>query len=507
MGRVLALFLACTVALTAHSSPARADADLSITRTLPKPEAGGVPWSAADIEQLQTDLNKLLAAPTLRGALVGLIVQDTVRGTVLYSLNADQDFQPASNFKLIVGSASLDKLGTAFRFHTEVRAAGTIANGTLTGDLFLIGGGDAHLTADDLNAAAQAVAAAGITHVTGSVIGDATRYDDQRYPYGWDWDDVPYYYAAPVSALTLEENVYHAHMQPGNAAGTPVQLTKTAPETSAFNVVNHLTTGAAKSDDTSDIVRPWDQPRTVVLTGSYPLGAKVSGDLMPAVPDAPEYAVDVFARALAAHGVTVAGAQQPHGGIAPAGATLVWSHDSEPMTQLMADFWWPSDNLMGELFLKEFSLANGAQRGNDSDGAKAERSWLRSIGVDPTTVTIADGSGLSNYDRVTPRDLLLILQHDWNSANREVVLDSLPVAGVIGTLKGSYKGTPAEYNVWAKTGSINHVRTISGFLRTRRHGAVTFSFMVNNWMDEDNPGGSGRLATLRGNVLSRIITQ
>jgi D-alanyl-D-alanine carboxypeptidase/D-alanyl-D-alanine-endopeptidase (penicillin-binding protein 4) len=162
---------------------------------------------------------------------------------------------------------------------------------------------------------------------------------------------------------------------------------------------------------------------------------------------------------------------------------------------------------MGELFLKEFSLANGAQRGNDSDGAKAERSWLRSIGVDPTTVTIADGSGLSNYDRVTPRDLLLILQHDWNSANREVVLDSLPVAGVVGTLKGSYKGTPAEYNVWAKTGSINHVRTISGFLRTRRHGAVTFSFMVNNWMDEDNPGGSGRLATLRGNVLSRIITQ
>jgi D-alanyl-D-alanine carboxypeptidase/D-alanyl-D-alanine-endopeptidase (penicillin-binding protein 4) len=225
------------------------------------------------------------------------------------------------------------------------------------------------------------------------------------------------------------------------------------------------------------------------------------------VPDAPEYAVDVFSRALAVHGVTVAGPQKPHGVAAPVAATVLWTHESEPMDQMLADLWWPSDNLMAELFLKELSVANGADRGNDADGAKAERVWLRSIGVDPATLSISDGSGLSNYDRVTPRALLLILQHDWNSADRQVVLDALPVAGVVGTLKDSYKGTPAEYNVWAKTGSISHVRTISGFLRTRRHGAVTFSFMVNNWMDEDSPGGPGRLATLRGNVLSRIITE
>jgi D-alanyl-D-alanine carboxypeptidase/D-alanyl-D-alanine-endopeptidase (penicillin-binding protein 4) len=162
---------------------------------------------------------------------------------------------------------------------------------------------------------------------------------------------------------------------------------------------------------------------------------------------------------------------------------------------------------MGELFLKELGVVQGGEPGTDANGRILEQAYLKSIGIDPFTVTISDGSGLSQYDRITPRDLLTILQADWNSPNRDVVLDALPVSGVRGTLKSAYLKTPAERAVFAKTGSISHVRTISGYVITKTHGPVTFSFMVNQWMDEDQPGGAGRLAKVRADLFSHIAVQ
>ncbi len=494
---------ACALAALATSAMPAGAADLSVVRTLPKPVAGGVPWSARDIASLRKDLAKAMKGPALRGAHVGLLAIDTARGTTLVAQNADDAFQPASNFKLLVGSTALERLGPSFAFQTQVLAAGTIADGTLTGDLYLRGGGDVHLNAKDLDDAAAAIAKAGLTRITGQVVGDASRYDDQRYPDGWDYDDLPWDYAPVVTALSFDENVLHLYISPGAAPGEAGVL-RADPVTSAITLDNRLTTGEPGSKDTSVLTRPWDQPRTIRIGGSYPFGAKESGDIRPAAPDPAELAVAVFTQALATHGVTVVGGSQT-GGVAPAGATVLWTHASEPMPEYMADFWWPSDNLVGELFLKEIGAATAGLPGTSENGAKAERAFLTSIGVDPGTVTIADGSGLSNYDRITPRALVAILQHDWNGPNRELVLEALPVAGVSGTLRNAYKGTPAEKNVFAKTGSISHVRTVSGFIRTKRHGAVTFSFLVNDWIDQA-PHASERLAIVRGAVLSEFVT-
>lgn len=505
MRKLLAAFTLCSfAALTCAPAFAEYNADLSVPRAVPKPAAGGTAWTPAEIKKLQHDINVLLAGKAVQGAQVGLIVRDTTRGTTLYSRNANEEFQPASNFKLIVGSASLDKLGTSFSFRTQVLSTGTVSNGTLDGDLYLKGGGDLHLTAKDLDDAAAAVAAAGITRVTGSVIGDATRYDSRSYPSGWDWDDFPYYYAAPVTALSIDENVAHFRLVPGKAAGDPITLDVTAPS-NVFTIDNTATTGAKGSSDSTGLARPFESWNTISLFGSYPIDRGESGDVEAALPDPAAYAVDVFAQALARHGITVNGPEVARGAAAPTAATTVWSHNSETMPQLMADFWWPSDNNQGEIFLKELSVADGAQTGNDRDGARDERAWLKSIGLDPNTVSISDGSGLSNYDRVTPYDLFSILMHDWNGPNRDTVLDALPLVGVTGTLKNAYKGTVAIKRVWAKTGSISHVRTMSGFIKTMHHGAVTFSFMVNDWMGEQLPKGAYDLAILRGNVLSAII--
>jgi len=497
-------YLAMTLAAVALASTNALAADMSSVATLVKPAPCGVPWTSAQIASLQQTIAKQLAAPTLRGAQVGLIAIDTVRGTPLFSQNADQEFMPASNFKLLAGSTALNVLGTGFSYTTSVASDGPPQNGTVTGNVYLRGGGDALLTAKDLDDAAAAVAAQGVKNISGSVVTDATHFDSVRYGYGWSWDDLPFYYAPVVTALELEDGVVHMYFSPGPAAGQPAAIA-IQPATSAFTLDNQLVTGPPKSKDTSELVRPWDQPTTIRITGSYPADAKTSGDVHPAAPDPQTYAGDVFAKALIAHGVAIGGQTQP--GKTPASATMLWNKHSEPMPQLLADFWYPSDNLMGEMFLKELGVRSKGEPGTVENGRLLEDQFLKSAGADPNTVAISDGSGLSQYDRITPRDLLLILQSDWNSPNRDIVLDALPVAGVRGTLSSSYKGTAAEKNVFAKTGSISHVRTISGYVKTKTHGPVTFSFMINQWMGEDQPHGAADLAKLRGAVLAAIASQ
>ena len=178
----------------------------------------------------------------------------------------------------------------------------------------------------------------------------------------------------------------------------------------------------------------------------------------------------------------------------------LWTHDSPPLAEFIGPrFWIPSDNFVAEVLLKELGVAANGPPGTTLDGIAYERTWLQSIGVDPATLTLADGCGMSQYDRITPRDLVAILQHDWNGPNRGLILDSLPVGGARGTIEG-IAGTPAAGRVFAKTGSMMHVRGLAGYLATRRHGAVTFAFEVDDWI-----GDYAALAATRAAVLSRIV--
>ena len=471
----------------------------------PAPASSSQPW------RLRSSIDAALASPTLKGAHVGVLVVDADNGAVLYARNADDDFVPASTLKLIVGSAALSRLGPEFKFATDVDAAGTIERGTLQGDLYLRGGGDTQLSAADLEAAAAAVQSAGIRHVSGALIGDATRYDAPRYPLGWAIDDVPYEYAAVPGALGVDLNVARVRVAPGDAPGVPAIL-QVLPASDAFTVENATVTGARGSNDEADLERPWDRPRAIRVTGSYPLGAPLSDDLEPAVPDPAAYAVDLFLRALEAHGVTVGNGVRF--GAVPAGATVVWAHRSKPLASVLRDFWPPSRNLIGEQLLEELGTEarlhqiSGDARGTDTRlrGISNELDWLRSIGVDPATLTIADGSGLSAYDRVTPRALVTVLQSDWRGPQRATVMNALAVAGVSGTLRSTFTEPPLAGAVYAKTGTTNHARLLAGYARTQRGGTVTFALMVNDWMDATADAREA-LDTARAAILTAIVTR
>ncbi len=466
-----------------------------------EPQPGGAPWTDAQVARLRESVDAALEAPALRGAYVGLLAIDTVRGTVLYSRNADDEFTPGSTFKLLVGSAALQYLGPNFRFVTTLSSDVWHKNGTVSGNLYLRGGGDAHLSAARLRVPALTVSDNGIRRVDGAVIVDDSHYDAQRFAPGWTVDDLPYEYGALVSALELEDGVVHVYVSPGAVVGAPVKL-RVEPASDAFTVENRAVTGAPHSEDTTDVVRSLGS-QTIEIVGSYPAGAPESDDLEPSVPDPALYAGDVLLRALGDAGITVAGGVRI--GTAPPDARVLWRLESPPMPQLLSEFWLPSDNLMGELFLKELGAARSGEPGTFANGIAAEGEYLRSIGVDPATLSITDGSGHSAYDRITPRDLVTILQSDWNGAQRSIVIDALPEAGVRGTLKDAFPGTSLDGKVFAKTGTHRHARTLSGFLQTDDHGPVTFSLLVNDWLGDDRPGGSAQLREAQAALLSAFL--
>lgn len=411
----------------------------------PKPvplTTAGAPWTAAELPALEHDLSAILRAPPLRGAHAGLLVLETGSGRVLYEHNADDDFTPASTLKLVTGATALQQLGRDFRFHTAILAGAVPENGVVSGDLILRGGGDPLLRRSDLQAAAASLVAGGLKAVTGSLICDASYFDDEPFREGWAWDDLTQYYGVAPSALTLGES---------NTSAT--------------------VTAAASSDG--------------------PLGESVSPD--PAI-----RAGTVLREALAGGGVTIA--DPPKTGLTPPGATVLWQHDGEPLTLLLADFWYPSDNLVGETLTKSLGIARAGLPGKTAPGIAVEIEFLKRIGVDPATVSVVDGSGLSRYNAVTPRALVKLLQYEWSSPNRDDVLNALPVSGSRGSLRKEFTAPDLARRIYAKSGSMTNVANLAGYLATNRHGSVTFALLLDNALGDD-----AGIDAVRSRVFARLI--
>ncbi len=484
------------------------------------PTVGGSGWTRSAIAKLDADLDAILAAsPTIHGAHVGIRAIDTRTNAVLFSRNGDDEFQPASTLKLLVGSAALEKLGPAFRFRTTM---GIFVDDAKMAALVLHGVGDPTLATADLVAGIATIPPADRLTLA-SVAIDATAFDEKPYPDGWTWDDFAQDYAPHLSAVTVDENTVTLRVTPGATVGAAAEVSVVDPRTvthvvrrcNAFvgrfvRVVSGATTGANGSDDTIDVTR--NRGGCPQVVGSIPLGA--AAETVATAVASPVFAASETLAAL----LGLASPTRARDGMPPeefeslddfvrfrsseaTNERIVWTHDSLPLASLLGPrFWLPSDNLFGELLLEQLGLATVGKPGTTAKGIVTEKQWLQSIGVDPATVTLADGSGLSQYDRITPRDLIAILQHDWNGPNRQLVLDSLPVGGVRGTIEG-IAGSPAAGRVFAKTGSMMHVRGLAGYLATMRHGAVTFAFNVDDWN-----GAYPDLAAVRAAVLARIVT-
>lgn len=436
-----------------------------------------LPVTALRADSLSDTLDRILDVPALKGGVTGAVVQRVSDGQILYARNADTQLKPASNRKLFTSAAALERLGADFTFQTEVLAAAKPDTaGTLHGDVFLRGAGDSLLSPADMEEMAKALIGAGVKRIEGRVIGDGTFFRDGPYSNGWEWDELPYYYAPQIAGLEVSQGVLAVHVTAGDTAGAPVQVAVDQP-TKYLPIVNTATTGAADSaKDNCDISRPWNQ-NILMVSGTVPLGGKATG--LVTVEDPAHYASTVFTETLQRLGVTVTGAAST--GKTPDTATvLLGSHTSVPMSQYIARMNKPSNNLLAESLVRVLGAVKG-QGGTYWDGHAVEMAFFQSLGLDTKTIYLIDGSGLAEADDVTPRTVAALLRAMHAQPHWQAYYDSLPIAGTDGSLRNRMKGTPAAGNVHAKTGSIRRVLSLSGYV-TGAHGDLyVFSLIMNNF--------------------------
>ncbi|HKV62344.1 MAG TPA: D-alanyl-D-alanine carboxypeptidase/D-alanyl-D-alanine-endopeptidase [Candidatus Acidoferrum sp.] len=437
----------------------------------------------------------LLGTPPTSKGEWGLLIVDAESGETLYEQNADKYFVPASNMKLFTTALAMTKLGPEYRFRTTLESSGAISNeGVLNGDLALVGRGDPNLSNRKfpyelkeefdgpqeraLVELADALAAKGVKEISGDVIGDDSYFPRERYPNGWEIDDMVWEYGAAISAIVVDDNTVALTLSPGEQAGEPVQASVT-PATPDFTVENHVTTSAA--DVKSDLTLTREPGSNfVVVKGSLP--AKTAPrKLVLAVEEPALHAAVLLKRMLEDRGIRVGGVSRArHDQAEVAGDPVILAeHTSVPLGDAVKLINKISQNLHTEMLLRTVARQNGPWATLD-EMLKVPADFYATAGIEPADVIQTDASGLSRHDLVTPRAIVTLLSFAQKQPWFGPYYASLPVAGQDGTLEDRMKNTPAAGRIHAKTGSVEHVRTLSGFAETPGGRRLIFSFLSNN---------------------------
>ena len=454
-------------------------------------------------------LQEILAAPAAARALIGVRIESLRTGELLFAQNSNKLVVPASNMKLLTMSVAADKLGWDYRFETKLEAAGRVANGILTGDLVVTGGGDPSIASPDLGHPqlfldwAEALKQAGIREVRGRLIGDDNAFDDGGIGAGWGWGYLTDNYAAPSRALSYNENVVTYRITPGKAEGDPAAVTS-APAGATFTVINNARTGAAGSNASVSLDR-MPGSDTLVVSGRVPAGGAVVSRAT-TIDNPTRYFVEALRLALESRGIRVSeGAVDIDDAksVPPAdGRRLIARRESAPLSALGAYFLKVSQNFYGEMFLKTIGRAPG-RAGTAAGGRAVVRDTLGGWGIGADSFVMSDGSGLSRYDYVTADTIVAILKHVWQDEKlRGPFLAALPVSAYDGTLSSRMRNTPLAGRVQAKTGTISNMRALSGFLITDSGERIVFSIIANHFT-----APTAEIDAVAEKLLLRLVTR
>jgi D-alanyl-D-alanine carboxypeptidase/D-alanyl-D-alanine-endopeptidase (penicillin-binding protein 4) len=456
------------------------------------------PAARADAERFRQRAEAALSATGPDKGSWGVLVSDAATGEVLYARNADGYFMPASNAKLFTTALALATLGPDYRVRTNVvSSAATDANGVLTGDLVLIGRGDANLSNRKfpygkkeeregppekvLAEFADAVAARGVKEVTGDVIADDSLFQHEKFPSGWLVDDILWSYGAAVSAISVNDNTFTLVLRPGAHEGDPAQYGD-GMAGDFYIVENLVVTGARGSEEKLALARD-PGSRVLHVSGTMPIDAQPRR-LTIAIEDPADYAASLLARLLEARGVKIDGHPRARHTADPAAGTattqtVLAEHTSVPLSEEIRLTNKNSENLHAELLLL-LSAHEKAGARNYEDATKFASDFFKTAGIADGDVVLTDGSGLSRKDLVTPRAVVQLLRYAATQPWGELYRSTLPVAGEDGTLSDRMKNTPAAARVFAKTGTIGHGNALSGYATTVRGERLLFSILGNN---------------------------
>jgi D-alanyl-D-alanine carboxypeptidase/D-alanyl-D-alanine-endopeptidase (penicillin-binding protein 4) len=481
------------------------------------------------LEALRAGIEEVLGAPELAPATLGLKVVSLDTGRVLFEENAGKLLVPASNMKLYTVAAAFDRLGADYRFITSVYAQELPdKKGKLRGDLVLYGrgdptfstrfnGGDYFKAIDEL---AARIVAAGVRQVEGDFVGDESYFTGPPRSPGWEWDDLQWYYGADVSALTVNNNALDLSVKPGARAGDAGVVT-TGPASPSIRVVvprgkeemtyaphfltfvNRVSTAPRGAKRDISVHRPLGQ-NFIEVSGQIPEGDPgYTGSVAVARPAL--LFASMLRAALEKQGVSIKGRTriidapmrpQPEPP-SPAGQPIknpypveIARRESPPFSEIAAQTLKPSDNLYTELILralgKQFPSTDPKLTSAEA-GLSVIRTFLNEAGVNTAHLAFVDGSGLARQNLITAESTVQLLVYMSKHRHAQAWRDAQPVAGVDGTLRGRMRNTVAAGNVRAKTGTLNNVSGLSGYVTSAAGERLAFSIIVNHYPDDNPP--------------------
>lgn len=388
-------------------------------------------------------------------------------GNVLYDNRSHDAVTPASVQKLIVTDAALSKLGPRFRYDTLLASEHPPKDDSIDGNLWLAGSGDPSLRSSDLRAGVSALRKDGVRAVRGGVVVDGSAIAGEEINPLWNADDANEDFMAATSGISLDEDTVEFHVT-GTVAGEAANV-RVRPASRAVHYDGEVLTGGG--DDV--IIAAMQQPNHFRLDGAIPAGTQETFYV-------PVHGIDQYAGAVLSRMLRKAGIAYrtlPRTGTVPLDAGILWEHRSAPLAKLLQHMLVVSDNHYAEQLMRTLGGDNG-DTPDDADGLRAERTVLAEQAIPATGLHLVDGSGLAHANRVAAITLARILMRYDAMAGGNVLYPLLPRGGKDGTLK-MYDFTSAQGRVRAKSGHLDGVSSLAGYVDTRRHGRVVFAFLIN----------------------------
>lgn len=484
-------------------SSAAVDAQITTVTPLPTvtptPATMSTPVTGDSLSSLQMRIRQTLARPEIQRGSVGVKIVSLATGKVILEQNAEKYFMPASNMKNFTVATALERLTPDHRFVTSIYAAAMPdADGTIKGDLRIFGRGDVSMSTrfsgnsdpmTSLEALAQKIQSLGIKKIDGSIIGDDSYFRGFPIPSGWEWDDLQWSYGAEVSGLPLNDSTIDISVRPGSAGNTcTVRLT---PYNPVMRIVNTCMT--TPGPRTLRVHKRIDQ-NIVEISGTMPLNDAGWNKTISVSRPAEMFAA-LLRQRLIEKGITVTGNykyEKRESGTMPT-EIEIGKIESPPLALIAAHTMKPSQNMYTETLLwtlGEYARSrttfptvtngNGTVKDSAELGIGEVKAFLTSIGVAPDGIIQYDGSGLSRHNLITPSAVVQLYSYMAKQSRfAQAWRDSLTIGGVDGTLRNRFRGTRASGNVRGKTGTIDQVSALSGYVKTAAGEELVFSMVVN----------------------------
>jgi len=441
-------------------------------------------------------IKKFIDDDKLNGAFVGVLVKDILADSVIYSHNSELKFSTASNLKLFTSAAAIEILGPDYHFATSFYVNGAInKKGDLKGDLIIVGGGDPLISGrfresicEVLELWVDSLAAKGIGKIKGDLVIDNTFFESDVLAPGWSHDDLTYWYACPISALSFNDNCVDLHVYPSTNIGESCSI-NINPQTDYIKIINNTTTFSKGLDNSFDFYR-YPGTNTVEFFGGIALD-DTDGVIDYVSVEKPHlYCASTFINVMVENGINIKGRtididlNDVPLKYEDKNLTELFKWQSEPMSLIISVINKNSQNFFAEQTLKTIGAEIGGS-GSFKVSTQILRDWLGSIGITVEDVSYNDGSGLSYMNLAKPSAIVKLLDYMHKTPHFDIYYESLAIPGVDRSVRRRMADNPLAEMMRTKTGSIANTRTFAGYLTTRQGQLVAFSLMVNNYSVKD----------------------